>query len=230
MSETYRLTRVEELDRDFSGLENLVREEMQKGTGLSSISEKLASSFPTAPRLAISTLHSYWQRRFAPDLEEQRRTFLAAKARADLLLELERSGDLSAQEIVALIVREKIFEKAEELAVADPLDLVKLDLRRQEGEGRLKVEQGKLAIEDRKVTVAEGNLALENRRLELEVEKFRKTLADVKEIAEGVISNEGKAFDPVEAMKKISAVIGVGGAAEERVEELKGHENESANS
>ncbi|HEV2424302.1 MAG TPA: hypothetical protein VGZ29_05690 [Terriglobia bacterium] len=218
MAETYRLTRVEELNRDFPGLEDLVRQEMQKGTNLAEISAKVASKFPSAQVLAISTLHSYWQRRFAPDLEQQRRAFQNAKARADLLMELEHSGNLDAQRIVALLVREKILENSEALAGADPVDLVKLDLRRAEGEGRMEIERSKLGQAEKELQLKREALAVENRRLELEIEKFRSTLDKVKEIAQDVISGEGKAFDPVEAMKKISAVIGVGGAVEERIE------------
>lgn len=197
MAETYRRTRVEDLDREHPGLEEFVRSGLASGSPLSEICADVRSKFGVA--LAISTLQSFWQRRFAPDLEAQKRTYQNARARADLLLDLSKQGDRDASEIVKLIVRSQILEKGEELAHADALDLVKLDLRRTEGEGRMEIERGKLSLErERQQT--------ERERLQLEREKFEASVKQALDEAENEAetkSREGQPQSPAEIVDSI---------------------------
>lgn len=187
MAETYRKTRVEELAALHPGLEDYVRLQMQHAVGLAEIAAGVKEKFGEA--IAVSTLHSYWQRRFAPDLEQQKSAYRNARAKADLLLELSANGDRDASEIVKLMVRSEILNKAEELAGADAVDLVKLDLRRQEGEGRMEIERGKLAQAERELQLKRDELELEKQKLEAQIAREHRDLEEATHEAEQKIGS-----------------------------------------
>lgn len=148
MSDSYRLTRVEELDRDHPGLEAAVREQMKLGRSLQQVAEILFKDFGAT--IAVSTLHSYWQRRFNPDLEAQRAAYRKAKAQVQVLVD-ECGADPSkdATQIVAQLLQTHIFKQQEKLEEADVLKLLAEERKRQELQQRwqeIEIEKGKLQV------------------------------------------------------------------------------------
>ena len=152
------------------GLEELVREQLKRGTRLAAICELVKERFGES--IALSTLHSYWQRRFAPDVEQQRKAYQQTRARVDVLMEEMKGGDKDAAEIVRLLVQSQIFERSSELASADPMELVKEDRRRAEAEGRMEIERGKLKIAQQTTDIDRERLEKEKKELELKVAQY----------------------------------------------------------
>lgn len=148
MSDSYRLTRVEELDRDHPGLEAAVREQMKLGRSLQQVAEILLKGFGVT--IAVSTLHSYWRRRFNPDYEAEREAYRKAKAQVDVLVsECGADPSKDATQILAMLVKSAIFKQQERLEEADVLKLLAEERKRQEIEQRqqeIEIEKGKLQV------------------------------------------------------------------------------------
>jgi hypothetical protein len=199
--------RVEDLNRNFPGLEDYVRAELERGTGIDAIVAGLVEKFGAEAKVSRMAVWNYHQRRFAPDLAAQKAAYQNARARADLLLEMQKRDDRDANEIVALIVKSQILEKSEELSGADPLDLVKLDLRRQEGEGRMEIERAKLQQADRELALKRDELALEREKFE---QLVKQSLTEVEnEVANK--TREGRELSPKEVVDNIrERIFGIG--------------------
>ncbi len=138
--------------------------------------------------IALSTISSYKQRRW---LRHKQRVESIKEHAAAILELLEKHG-------VSEVRQAQLFERVSE-AMSDG---TKLDPHFMLKEERMWAEH-----------------SLRARQLEHEIHKLEAQHKQVAEIIAGAASPDGaKEFDPAEALRKISAVIGVGGELEERVE------------
>jgi Protein of unknown function (DUF3486) len=194
MSETYRQTRVEELDREHPGLETFVRELMKLGTPYFKIHEQVMERFGV--EIGVSTLQSYWRRRFNPDLEAERHEYRKAKAQVDVLVsECGADPDKDATQILALLVRSAIFKQQEKLEEADVMKLLAEERKRQEVE----IQRGQLQV-------ALTNAETAKKEAEAKAARLEKERDAVKEAIGGAESNEGK---DAEALQLIREIYGI---------------------
>lgn len=221
---------MEELDREHLGLEEMVRSLMSSGKSYDSIRVAVIEKYGV--EIAISTLSSFYQRRFAPDLQAQAQAIRNARARVELLRQSEKDGDGDAGEMIRLMLQAQILEHAEDLGAADPLELLKESRRHEEGKGHLEIERGKLAVAEKdsesKRIEAEAKLKEAERKskeLEAKLEAVQATVKKVGTVEGHDVSDHSPIlFDEKKALRKINELIGVGGAMEEHAEAVESGE------
>lgn len=205
MSDSYRITLIERLDMDHPGLKDFVDESLRRRLPQRQISRRVQERFGVeVPQPAIS---SYWSGRFRYQEAVTRTSWQKAGDQYETLKEqMLADPDSDAAEIVKRLVVQGIVNQKERLDEVDVMLLITEQRRRQELEEKMAIEWAKLQVQLQK---AEN----EKRRLE---EKQARVGAVVREAGEA--GAQDKSFDPGEALKKISEVIGVGAPMEERIE------------
>ncbi len=205
MSDSYRLSLIERLDMDHPGLKDFVDESLRRRLPQRQISRRVQERFGVeVPQPAIS---SYWSGRFRYQEAVARTSWQKAGDQCETLIdEMLADPDGDAAEIVKKMVVQGIVNQKERLNEVDVMLLITEQRKRQELEHKMAIEWARLQVQIEK---------LEHEKLQLEGKQAR-VGALVRAAGEG--GAEGKSFDPGEALKKISEVIGVGAAPEERIE------------
>ncbi len=216
MAAFYRANRVEELDWDHPGLKDFVDDAMRRRVSQGRISREVQERFGV--HIPERTLSRYWTERFAPEEAREIRALRDIRARVALIRQEARKHPRgSAAKIIQTLVVDAIVQQKQRVAETDVMRLMEEQRKRQELEEKVSVEWGKLQVQFEKVEN-------DKRRLEEKHSQVGAVLREAGEAgARALLSPSGaggqaKSFDPAEALKKISEVIGVGAALEERVE------------
>ncbi len=207
MSDSYRLSLIERLEMDHPGLKDFVDESLRRRLPQRQISRRVQERFGVeVPQPAIS---SYWSGRFRYQEAVARTSWQKAGDQYEVLKEqMLADPDSDAAEIVKRLVVQGIVNQKERLDEVDVMLLITEQRKRQELEHKIAIDWGKLQVQFQK---------LEHEKCQL-AEKQDRVGALVREAVEA--GAQGRPFDPGEALKKISQVIGVGAPMEERIESL----------
>lgn len=190
----FQFTKIELLDKKHPGLRLDVDLVLDKGGTLDQVQRLVKER--TGEEVPNQTLSSYKQRRWLVRKQEIENRVRAKEAILEIVKAHPEENLRSAL----------IYEKLEEM---EPKDLHRRD-----------IDMKRLELDRQKYELGLKELERKNRELQLQVvARDQKITPIAGVVAEAhAAQKEGKPFDPAEAFKKISAVIGVGGQLEERVE------------
>lgn len=191
-------TLIETLDKQHPGLRQDVDLMLDAGSFLLPVQVMLKEKWDK--EVSVKVISNYKQRRWLPAAQ---RTQKLLEDREAILAVVKRHG---ADEFTDGFLLERltdVMRRGEEVPAA-------VLLREQR-------EREKLKIEAQKVENEKQSLALDREKFESLKKSAAAILKEESTAAEDAQAN-GKPFDAAAALRKISAVIGVGGRLEERVE------------
>lgn len=190
MTQSYRLTRVEEIDQEHPGFEVWVKDRLAKEnrTPFAELARLAREEFvcnrhsPKVCQIEIAerSLANYWERRFNREQTALSEAYLEAYGKGQALLQMFRQNpNLDRDELVQMLVTSGILTNQARLAEADPLKLL------AEQRKRIELEQHAQEIE-----IDRGKLETEKGKLELQIEKSRQAVEETtheaaKQIGEG---------------------------------------------
>ncbi len=196
MATGYRPTRIEQLEGEHAGLKKFAEELMAARRRFVDVRAAIKAKFGVD--IPANTLRNHWQRRARVEERAERDAGILLRAAA-------KNPGSDDYKIATTHLAQAIKDGRVKLDDADIMQM-------------MAEQRQRLALELR----AE-QLMQEKAKLEILVERERAKVGKTAEILRSAQDDmkAGKAFDAAEALKKISAVIGVGGPLEERVEKAE---------
>jgi len=166
MADSYRLTRVEEIEREKPGFEARVKALLGERRPFGEVAATLLAEF--AVEIPERTLANYWERRFNRDQMRLAEAFTEAYGKAEALIRLERAHpEIDRGELIQQLLTAGIISQQEALAIADPLKLL------AEQRKRIELEQHAQEIE-----IDRGKLEQEKKRLEMQIAQSRQAVEE----------------------------------------------------
>jgi hypothetical protein len=200
MTDSFRQTRVEKLDREHPGLRKFVDEQIAGGQTLSRISELVREAF--AVKIHTSALHNYRHLRWAPDSNAMREVYRQVQAEVKVLME-ETSADpnCDAAKMLTAYLKSAIFRQKANL---DKMDVAKLMAEER--------KRSELELHGQEIEIERGKLAAVNKALEIKVgqlEKARATERGKVVNLVGEVAAGGAVKSKDELLKQLDEIYGV---------------------
>jgi hypothetical protein len=188
MADFYRRTRVEELGLAHPGLLEFVEQASRDRMPFPQIAAAIREQYEE--EISPQTLSNHYLLRIWKKKDAEIKSYTDALGQGRALLELQKENPTAErQDLIEAFVDVGIITQKQRLMESDPLKLMAERRRRAEGQGRFKIETGKLEIEQKRLELDAQRLEKENRELQLKIDRYRQTMEEVTDEASQQIAS-----------------------------------------
>lgn len=197
---------MEELGTRHPGLLEFVEEAIRDKVPYPQIAGAILEQYEE--EISPQALSNHYTLRIWKRKDAELKSYTDALGQGRALLQLQKENPTAErEELIEALVDVGIITQKRRLMEADPLKLMAEKRRREEGQGRFKIETGKLDVEHKRLELDAQRLENENRVLQLKISQLAGTREKVKALIEGVAPAEMK--DKNDLYREIDEIYGI---------------------